>query len=146
MSRRSYVVRGAATGGNPQQTNHQPRMSDYLRLVYRRALTQSDPALLQLSFDAGVLDRYRESGAYSVIRTDTVGRVKKQGGWTLDFGIAPDERSIHASWQALSTVLPEDERARWASHAVETAALSEMFLRMQLAPAACHDDGEVRAW
>jgi len=118
---------------------------DYLRLVTRRALTQNDPALLQVAFDASVLDRYRESSAYSVIRTDTVGRVKKQGGWTLDFGIAPGEATIHAPWQTL-TALPDAEREHWAAHAAATFELSEMFLKMQLAPSACHDDGEVRAW
>ena len=118
---------------------------DYLRLVTRRALTQNDPALLQVAFDASVLDRYRESSAYSVIRTDTVGRVKKQGGWTLDFGIAPGEATIHAPWQTL-TALPDVEREHWAAHAAATLELSEMFLKMQLAPSACHDDGEVRAW
>ena len=121
-------------------------MSDYLSLLARRALTQDDPALLQVSFEAAVLDRYRESSAYSVIRTDTVGRVKKQGGWSLDFGIAPGDATIHAAWQALSLALPAAEREHWAQHTAPTLDLSEMFLKMQLAPSACHDDGEVRDW
>ena len=121
-------------------------MSDYLKLVYRRALTQRDPALLQVAFDATVLDRYRGNAAYSIIRTDTVGRVKKQGAWTLDFGIAPGEESIHTAWSAIAQALPDDELPHWASHASAGLAVSEMFLKMQLSPGACHDDGEVRTW
>ncbi len=44
-------------------------MSDYLTLVYRRALQSGDPGLLQVSFAAAVLEKYRGSAAYSVIRT-----------------------------------------------------------------------------
>jgi hypothetical protein len=120
-------------------------MPDFLNLLYRRALTQRDPALLQVAFDAAVLDRYREDAAYAIIRSDSVGRVKKQGGWTLDFGIAPGDAEIHASWGAISQALPDGELEHWASHANRPAA-SEMFLKMQLAPGACYDDGEVRAW
>lgn len=120
-------------------------VSDYLKLVYSRALTQRDPALLQVAFDAMVLDRYRASAAYAIIRTDTVGRVKKQGAWTLDFGIAPGDAVIHASWGAIAQGLPGEELAHWASHA-SSLLLSEMYLKMQLSPGACHDDGEVRTW
>ena len=121
-------------------------MSDYLRLLARRALTSNDPALLQVGFEAAVLDRYRESNAFQVMRTDTVGRVKKQGGWSLDFGIAPGDAAIHASWQALTLALPEDDRAHWASHTAALYEPSEMFLRMQLSPSSCFDDGELRPW
>ena len=121
-------------------------MSDYLRLIARRALTSADPALLQVPFEAAVLDRYRESSACRVMRTDTVGRVKKQGGWTLDFGIAPGGATVHASWQALTLALPADERAHWAAHAAASFEPSEMFLRMQLSPGSCFDDGELRDW
>jgi hypothetical protein len=121
-------------------------MSDYLRLISRKALLAGDPALLQMPFEVAVLDKYRESSAYAVIRTDTVGRVKKAGGWTLDFGIAPGEATVHASWQALTLNLPDAEREHWAGHAAATLELSEMFLKMQLAPSACHDDGDVRDW
>lgn len=121
-------------------------MSDYLRLLTRRALTQNDPALLQVSFEAAVLDRYREGTAFSVIRTDTVGRVKKQGGWSIDFGIVPGDATIHTAWQALAMSLPDAEREHWAEHTAATLDLSQMFLKMQLTPSACHDDGEVRDW
>jgi hypothetical protein len=119
-------------------------MPEYLALAYRRALSNADPSLVQLSFDAGVIERYRGRQDYSVIRTNTAGRVKKQGGWSIDFGITEGDGIIHASWRALATQLPEDERDHWATHAAGTH--SENFLRMQLAPGSCFDDGDVRAW
>jgi hypothetical protein len=120
-------------------------MSDYLRIVLRRALTSGDPSLLQIAFDAAVVDRYRGLGDFQVIRTDTAGRVRKQGGWSVDFGIAEDDRTIHSSWNAIAHQLPEDEREHWAAHAIGTS-VSENFLRMQLAPGSCFDDGDVRSW
>ena len=121
-------------------------MSDYLTVVYRRALQSGDPGLLQISFSAEVLAKYRESTAYSVIRTDTVARVRKQGAWSFDFGISPGETTVHASWRAIETLLPEGEREHWAAHTAPAAGFSDMYLRMQLSPNSCHDDGEVRDW
>ena len=121
-------------------------MSDFLKLAYRRALTSDDPALLQLAFDQAVLDRYREDAAYQVIRTNTAGRVRKQAGWSLDFGITDGDAVIHASWSAVSTQLPAGERQHWAVHAATAVTWSENFLRMQLAPISCFDDGELRSW
>jgi hypothetical protein len=120
-------------------------MSDYLKIVLRRALTNGDPGLVQLSFDAAVIDRYRQQG-YQVIRTDSAGRIRKQGGWSLDVGIADDDATVHCSWAALTTALPESERDHWAMHAVPSAALSENYLRMQMSPGSCFDDGELRSW
>lgn len=121
-------------------------MSDFLKVLYRRALASGDPALLQLAFDPAVLDHYRGDPAYSVIRTNTAGRVKKQGGWSLDFGIGEGDAVVHASWTQLANNLPEAERQHWATHATAAAALSENFLRMQLSPGSCFDDGDVREW
>jgi hypothetical protein len=98
-----------------------------------------------VSFDATLLDRYRGKAGYSIIRTDTVGRVKQEGGWALDFGIADDDRLIHASLGDILNALPESEREHWAKH-VATLPLSRNFLQMRLAPASCIDDGEVREW
>lgn len=120
-------------------------MSDYLKLGYGRAFLQRDPGLLQVAFGAAVLDRYRESRAYSIIRSDSVGRVKKEGGWSLDFGIAPGEELVHASWRAVAQNLPDEELSHWAMHA-RSLPVSEMYVKMQLAPGACYDDGEVRTW
>jgi hypothetical protein len=114
------------------------------RVALRRALAHHDPKLLQLHFEPDVLNRYRGAAGYSVIRTNTVGRVRKEGGWSLDFGISPDDRSIHASWGDL-TSLPSEELEHWAASAVPRAS-SRIFIAMRLSPGACLDDGEVRAW
>jgi len=114
------------------------------RIAVRRALAAGDATALQLHFDVAVLQRYRESGGFSIIRTNTVGRVKKEGGWVIDFGIAPDETSVHVAFSEVAR-LPEEERLHWASCALAGPS-SKMFLQMRLAPGACYDDGEVRSW
>jgi len=114
------------------------------RVSVRRALAAGDASKLQLHFDVAVLQRYIGAAGYSIIRTNTVGRVKKEGGWALDFGIAPDETVLHAGFGEVAA-LPEDERAHWASCAVAGPS-SKMFLQMRLQPGACYDDGEVRSW
>jgi hypothetical protein len=40
----------------------------YLALAYRRALTSQDPALVQVSFDIAVLDKYRGAAGFSLMR------------------------------------------------------------------------------
>jgi hypothetical protein len=114
------------------------------RIGVRRALNAGDATALQVHFDVAVLQRYLDAGGFSIIRTNTVGRVKKEGGWVLDFGIAPDEQVLHAAFGDLAR-LPEDERAHWASCALAGAS-SRMFLQMKLSPGSCYDDGEVRSW
>src|SRR3990172_1651499 len=90
----------------------------YLMLVYRRAFQSQDPALVQVSFDAAVLDRYRGAPGFSLIRTDTVGRIKREGGWSIDVGIGEEGRTIHACLQDVLHALPEEEREHWAQHVV----------------------------
>jgi len=114
------------------------------RISVRRALAADDAKALQLHFDVTVLQRYLGAPGFSVIRTNTVGRVKKEGGWALDFGISPDEMALHAAFGEVAR-LPEDERAHWASCALAGPSSSK-FLQMRLAPGACYDDGEVRSW
>jgi hypothetical protein len=121
-------------------------MSDFLKLIARKALSAGDPSLLQVGFDTAVLERYRADPAYRVIRTNTAGRVSKLRGWSIDFGIADGDSAIHASWGALSMQLPESERDHWAMHSAVIVALSDNFLRMQLSPMSCFDDGDVRPW
>jgi hypothetical protein len=121
-------------------------MSDFMRVVQQRALKSGDPALLQVGFNVAVLERYRGDARYRVMRTETVARVQQERGWSLDVGISPGEETLHTSWAALTTALPEEEREHWASHAAPVEAYSEMFLRMQLSPSSCFDDGELRAW
>jgi hypothetical protein len=124
-------------------------MSDYLRLIHRRALTSGDPSLVQLWFDAAVIERYRAQPDMQVIRTDTAGRVRKPGAWAIDCGIADDDAAsrstIHCSWSAIAA-LPDGEREHWAAHAVAPGGVSENFLRMQLSPGSCFDDGDTRTW
>jgi hypothetical protein len=115
----------------------------FLLLIARRAFASGDPALLQVSFDAAVLDKYRGAPGYELIRTDTVGRVKRAGGWTIDLGIAGG--TVHACLQDLLHALPEEEREHWAQH-VTALPMSRHFLQMRLTPSACIDDGEVRPW
>ena len=115
-----------------------------IKVLTRRALTREDATLLHLHFEVAVLQRYRETNGFSVIRTNTVGRVKRQGGWMLDVGISPDEATVHAVFADLLH-LPESERDHWASHAVALAS-SATFISMRMTPNACFDDGEVRAW
>lgn len=79
-----------------------------------------------------------------MIRTDTVGRVRKQGGWSLDFGIAPEEDMIHVTYAQL-VALPEAEREHFAAHACLLPA-SKMFIQMRMTPGSCFDDGELRSW
>lgn len=115
-----------------------------LRVVVRRALAGDDLSNLPLHFEAAVLDRYRESKGYSLIRTDTVGRLKKEGGWSIDVGISPDESLLHVFTSDLLR-LPMEEREHWAAFAVALPS-SRMMLQMRLAPGSCFDDGEVRSW
>jgi hypothetical protein len=115
-----------------------------LRVSVRRALAAGDAGKLPLHFEAAVLDRYRGAAGFSLIRTNSVGRVKKEGGWALDFGIAPDESLVHVCFADLMA-LPDEERAHWSEFATALPS-SRMFLQMRLAPGACYDDGEVRPW
>jgi hypothetical protein len=124
-------------------TDTQDATSIY-RVALRRAFAQQDPELLQVHFDTDVLDRYRGAAGFSVIRTDTVGRVRKEGGWSLDFGISPNEQAIHASWGDLSS-LPETELEHWVASALPGES-SRVFISMRLSPGACFNDGEVRPW
>ncbi|MCH8994187.1 MAG: hypothetical protein IH959_04380 [Chloroflexi bacterium] len=122
----------------------------YLMQIYRRAFAAQDPALLQLSFTAAVLDKYRAAAGYELIRTDTVGRLKREGGWTIDLGIGDlgsgeEGGIIHACLRDVLHALPEAEREHWAQHVV-ALPMSRTFLQMRLAAGACIDDGEVRAW
>ncbi len=103
----------------------------------------ASPDLAQITFDAAVLDAYLAKPDTKVSRTRTVGRVKAPT-WTLDFGIAPDEKTIHVTLSNLIQKLPEKERDHWFSHA-DTSRFSENFLKMQSSHA-CIDDGNLRAW
>lgn len=115
----------------------------FLTVLYRRVLA-GEHGLTQVSFDVAVLDRYRRQPAYSLVRTDTVGRLRREGGWSLDLGIGPGAERLHACLKDLAA-LPEEERQHWAAH-VALPEASRHFLLMRLHPGACIDDGEVRRW
>jgi len=122
-------------------------MSDFesiLRITVRRGLAADDTSNLPLHFEAEVLDRYRGIEGYSIIRTDTVGRLRRDGGWSIDFGIAPDETLIHVAIGDLPRI-PPAERDHWAGFATALPS-SQMYLQMRLAPGSCFDDGELRKW
>jgi hypothetical protein len=119
-------------------------VSDVYRVLVRRALATEKPDNLEIHFEIGVLERYFEREGFSLIRTDTVGRLTKQREWSIDFGIAPEEDAIHASFGALIG-LPEGDRDHWAAHALSLPASSK-FIHMRLFPSACFDDGEIRPW
>ena len=104
--------------------------------------TLNDFGLAQVIFDVSVLDFYLQKNI-EVKRTRTVGRIKTPS-WSLDFGIAPDEKTIHVSLMNLQQKLPESERAQWLSHA-DGSRFSDNFLKMQSSHA-CIDDGDLRAW
>src|SRR5690242_18025264 len=87
-------------------------------------------------FDQHVLDRYRDQSGWRVIRTNTVGRLRSPEGWSLDFGISPDDQLVHTTAFELSQRLPAPERQHWAEHVV-TPAASRNFLTMRLAPGSC---------
>lgn len=102
-----------------------------------------NPDLAQISFDVAVLEAYLAKSDVKVSRTRTVGRVKA-ATWTVDFGIAPDEKTVHVTLSQLIQKLPENEREHWFQHA-HGAGFSENYLKMQ-GSHACIDDGNLRAW
>lgn len=107
----------------------------------RRVLKQPD--LAQVSFEVAVLDKYLALSDLKVTRTRSVGRVKA-ATWSVDFGIAPDEKTLHVTLNQLLQKLPEAERDHWLSHA-DGSRFSENYLKMQ-GSHACIDDGNLRPW
>ncbi len=101
------------------------------------------PELAQIVFDVAVLDAYLDKKDVSVTRTRSAGRVKGPT-WNVDFGIAPDEKTIHVTLGQLIQKLPEREREQWLSH-VMGDRFSENYLKMQ-GSHACIDDGDLRGW
>jgi hypothetical protein len=116
----------------------------HVRALYARVLA-GDVGAAQLWFDQAVLDRYRGQPGWRVLRTNSAGRLKSPDGWSLDFGVADNDRLIHASANAVSQRLTAAERPHWIEHLVSPAA-SRNFVSMQLGGAACIDDGELRDW
>lgn len=101
------------------------------------------PELGLIVFHVAVLDRYFGQSGTRVTRTDTVGRVKA-ATWAADFGIAPDEQSIHLPIATLKQRIPQSEQPHWLEH-VDATLFSDNFLKM-LSTHACIDDGDFRVW
>lgn len=120
-------------------------MTKQLQVLLNRALHQGSPDLLPVCFRVEVLDAYRGRPGFSLIRSDSAGRLKQDGGWSIDFGISPGDELIHLTWRDLLSRLPESERASWLEF-TESPPLSTNFLQMQMAPGSCLDDGEIRPW
>ncbi len=74
----------AQPGGG--MVNDPQRATLYLRVF------GGDLGAAQVWFDQRVLDRYRGQAGFRVIRTNTAGRVRAPAGWSLDFGIADEDR------------------------------------------------------
>ena len=133
---------GDSTG--PDKPDPRSAAEPQLAVLYLKAFG-GDLGAAQVWFDQAVLDRYRAQTDFRVIRTDMAGRVRSPAGWALDFGIADDDRLIHASAGDLAQRLPPPERQHWVSHLV-TPPVSGNFLTMRLGAGSCIDDGEVREW
>jgi hypothetical protein len=131
------------TGAPPAESSRPPG-DPQLALLYGRVLA-GDTGLAQVWFHQSVLDTYRSQPGYRVIRSNSAGRVRTQGGWSLDFGIADDDRVIHTSAADLAQRLPPAERRHWLGYVVAPPA-SGTFLVMRLGAGNCMDDGDVRDW
>lgn len=114
----------------------------FLKALLKRAVVDHQ-AILPLWFEATLLEKYREH-PYQVMRTNSAGRLKLEGVFTLDFGIPKTPGVIHASLEAVSR-LPEKERSHFLDHLL-VLPLSLPFLQMQFAPGSCFDDGDSRLY
>lgn len=112
-------------------------------MLYRRALTNF--GLTPVWFEARLLDRYRSQPGYRVIRSNSVGRLRSPTGWSIDFGIADNDRLLHLSVADLTQRLPPDEQAHWLAH-LTAFPVSANFITMRLSAGACIDDGDIRDW
>lgn len=132
------------TGGGSAPERAASQSQPQLALVYRKVLA-GEIGLTPVWFDQHVLDRYRETAGYRVIRTNSAGRLRGPGNWTLDFGISDGDRLIHASAADLGQRLPPAERQHWLGFVV-APPVSGTFLVMRMGAGHCMDDGDVRAW
>ena len=122
----------------------QGRADSQLAALLARALG-GDFGAVPVWFDVGVLDRYRALAGWRVMRTNSVGRIQSPEGWSIDFGITPDEDIVHATVADLAQRLPAGERQHWLQHLLAPAT-SRNFVTMRLVPGSCIDDGDLRTW
>ena len=119
--------------------------ADTLLATLCSKMLAGDFAAAQLWFDQQVLDRYRAQEGARIIRTNSAGRVRSSGGWSLDFGIAGDDQLIHASVADVAQRVPPGEQKHWTAFLVALPT-SKNFLIARLGGMACIDDGDVRDW
>ncbi|MSQ31669.1 MAG: hypothetical protein EXR59_00280 [Dehalococcoidia bacterium] len=119
--------------------------ASYEALLLKKALAQGNLQLTPIFFDIDVLDKYRSVSWFSLIRSNTIGRLKREGSWSLDFGISPGEKVIHVSAGDIADRLPPDEQAHWIKH-LSAPAMSQNFMKTRLTIGACIDDGDTRKW
>jgi hypothetical protein len=113
--------------------------------LYDVTLNSLKTEKIQLFFSADVLDKYRQTGDFKIIRTDTSGRVSLRGSWSLDFGISGDNDSfIHIPIESFVHRLPDSEHAHWLTYAI-SLPMSSNFLKGLMRPG-CLDDGSIRNW
>jgi hypothetical protein len=134
-----------STGESPTPSGYVTPTELPQALLLANKIFAGDSGLAMLWFDQRVLDRYRGRSGFRVMRTNTAGRVRQQQGWSLDYGIAPDERLIHLAASDLIHRLPPAERQHWARHLV-LLPTSGNFLTMRLGAGSCFDDGDLRDW
>ena len=116
------------------------------RLLLARVLSgRAEADQYPVRFRVEVIERYRAMPGAQVIRTRSVGRVGLPRQWSLDVGIDDDAGEVSVPIRDLAGRLPEGEHDHWLDHLVDEPG-SAVFLRMQLAGAACIDDGEPEAW
>lgn len=110
------------------------------------SMTQKQrPELAQLFFSSSVLNKYRLEDGYRIIRTDTSGRLSKQGGMSVDFGITGEtDEYIHIPAHAWVYKVPQAEQEHWLNHLL-SLPMSENYLRGMVRPG-CIDDGPIRNW
>ncbi|MFN8634591.1 MAG: hypothetical protein U0893_12105 [Chloroflexota bacterium] len=134
------VLSPAEERAAPEATPGKPQLA----MLYRRVLA-GDTGLVQVWFDQAVLDKYRDQAGVRVLRSNSAGRVRVQGGWSLDFGIADGDRLIHASAGDLARQLPKADQQHWLNHVVAPPA-SGTFLVMRMGAGHCIEDGDIRTW
>jgi hypothetical protein len=115
------------------------------KLLYADVARGEKLEKVQLFFSANVLDKYRGSSDYKIIRTDTSGRLSRPGGWSVDFGISGEGDSIiHIPVESLVHRIPDAEKEHWLAHMV-SLPLSANFVKGLIRPG-CLDDGNIRSW
>jgi hypothetical protein len=116
-----------------------------LKQLYTEVARGEKLEKVQLFFSADVLDKYRGSSDYKLIRTDTSGRLSRPGGWSVDFGISGDGDSIvHIPVESLVHRIPEAEKEHWLAHMI-SLPVSANFVKGLIRPG-CLDDGNIRPW